>query len=185
MTNEKQVNVILFQPEIPGNTGNIMRTCVGFNVKLHLIRPFGFKMDDAHLRRAHLDYFDDLEYVEYDNFEDFLKKNDNPEIYYLTRYGHKSPDEIDYSKYEKEENKKLYFMFGRESTGIPYDILHNNLDHCFRIPTTDKIRSLNLSNCVAMILMYAESKLGYRNLIKHEPDKFKGEFFIDNYKKEE
>lgn len=181
MTN-KQVNVILFQPEIPQNTGNIMRTCVGFNVKLHLIRPYGFKLDDAHLKRAHLDYFDSLEYEEYDNYEEFLEKNGNPEIYYLTRYGHLSPDQLDYTKYQKDSEKKIYFMFGRESTGIPYDILSSHLDHCFRIPTTDDIRSLNLSNCVAMILFYCQTKLSYRGLIKHEPEKFKGEFFLDNYK---
>ncbi len=89
MTNFKQINVVLFQPEIPQNTGNIMRTCVGFNVKLHLIRPFGFKLDDAHLRRAHLDYFEDLDFEEYDDLQDFMNKNNNPKIYYLTRYGHK------------------------------------------------------------------------------------------------
>ncbi len=178
----KRVNVILFEPEIPANTGNIMRTCVGFDVKLHLIRPLGFKLDDAHLKRAHLDYFKDLDMEIYDNLDDFLTKNNNPEIYYLTRYGHISPDKIDYTPYTIDPNKKLFFMFGRESTGIPYNILHDNLDHCFRIPTTDKIRSLNLSNCVAMVLFYTMSKLDYPNLIKHEPDTFKGENFIDNYK---
>ena len=181
---KKQVNVVLFEPEIPANTGNIMRTCVGFNVKLHLIQPLGFKLDDAHLRRAHLDYFKDLEFVIYDNLNDFMEKNNNPEIYYLTRYGHMAPDSIDFKPYKEDSNKSLYFMFGRESTGIPYNVLHDHLDHCFRIPTTDKIRSLNLSNCVAMVLFYAMSQLNYPDLIRHEPDTFKGENFIDNYKEE-
>ncbi len=177
----KQVNVVLFEPEIPQNTGNIMRTCVGFNVKLHLIRPLGFRLDESHLRRAHVDYFNELDYEVYDNLEDFLKKNNNPEIYYFTRYGHKSPDKIDYDEY-KSTDKEIYFMFGRESTWFPYKILHDNLDHCFRIPTTDKIRALNLSNCVAMILYYCVAQLDYKDLLTHEPDKYKGEFFLDNYK---
>ncbi len=181
MTNKK-INVVLFQPEIPQNTGNIMRTCVGFDCKLHLIRPFGFKMDDAHLKRAHLDYFDHLEYEMYDNLEDFLEKNNHPEIYYLTRYGHKAPSDIDFSKY-RSNDKPIYFMFGRESTGIPYDVLHDNLDHCFRIPTTDKIRSLNLSNCVALTVYYALTKLDYLDLLREEPEIYKGANFIDNYTK--
>jgi tRNA (cytidine/uridine-2'-O-)-methyltransferase len=172
-----KINIVLFQPEIPQNTGNIMRSCVGFNAKLHLIKPYGFKLDEKHLKRAHLDYFDSLEYEEYESYEDFMEKNGSPEIFYLTRYGHKSPDKIDY-----DINKPVYFMFGRESTGIPYDILHNNLDHCFRIPTTDDIRSLNLSNCVAIVLYNAVQKASFEGLICHEPEKFKGENFIDNFK---
>ncbi len=181
MTN-KQINVVLFQPEIPQNTGNIMRTCVGFNAKLHLIRPLGFKLDDAHLKRAHLDYYEYLDYEIYDTLDDFMEKNNNPEIYYLTRYGHKAPSDIDFTKY-KGNDTPIYFMFGRESTGIPYDVLHDHLDHCFRIPTTDNIRSLNLSNCVALTLYYALSQLDYLDLLKEEPEKYKGANFIDNYTK--
>lgn len=176
----KQVNIVLYQPEIPQNTGNIMRSCVGFNAKLHLIKPLGFKLDEKHLQRSALDYFEFLDYEVYETYEDFLTKNPNGVTYYLTRYGHKSPKEINF----KEEAKDLpiYIMFGRESTGIPYDILHKNLDKCFRIPTTDKIRSLNLSNCAAIMLYNVTSSLDNDDaLIKHEPDCFKGENFIDNW----
>jgi tRNA (cytidine/uridine-2'-O-)-methyltransferase len=183
MTN-KQINVVLFQPEIPQNTGNIMRTCVGFNCKLHMIRPFGFKLDDAHLKRAHLDYYDYLDYECYDTLEEFMTKNNNPEIYYLTRYGHKAPSDIDFTKYKEDSTKPIYFMFGRESTGIPYDVLHDNLDHCFRIPTTDNVRSLNLSNCVALTVFYCLSQLNYLDLLREEPEKYKGANFIDNFKKD-
>ena len=176
----KRINVILYEPEIPQNTGNIMRSCVGFNAKLHLIKPLGFKLDEKHLRRSCVDYFEYLDYEVYDNLDDFKQKNPEGEIFYLTRYGHKSPTEIDFKSIPA--NKPIYLMFGRESTGIPYDILHNNLDHCFRIPTTDKIRSLNLSNCAAIMLFVATSALNEdEELLHHEPECFKGENFIDNW----
>lgn len=178
----KQINVVLFQPEIPQNTGNIMRSCVGFNAKLHLIKPLGFKLDEKHLQRSALDYYQYLDYEVYENYEDFLAKNKEGVTYYLTRYGHKSPAEIDFKK--EGLDKPIYLMFGRESTGIPYEILHDNLDHCFRIPTTDKIRSLNLSNCAAIMLYTVTAALDNDSeLVKHEPDCFKGEYFIDNWSK--
>lgn len=178
----KQINVVLFQPEIPQNTGNIMRSCVGFNAKLHLIKPLGFSLDEKHLKRSALDYFQYLDMEVYEDYDDFLSKNPEANIYYLTRYGHKSPSKIDFK--EEAQDKPIYLMFGRESTGIPYEILHNHLDRCYRIPTTDKIRSLNLSNCVAIMLFTVTSNLDNDpSLIKHEPNSFKGEFFIDNYEK--
>lgn len=175
----KKINIVLFEPEIPQNTGNIMRSCIGFNAKLHLIKPLGFKLDDKHMKRSCVDYFDFLDYEVYENLDDFYSKNKGV-IFYLTRYGHKSPKEIKLDNIDGP----IYFMFGRESTGIPYDILHNNLDMCFRIPTTDNVRSLNLSNCVAIILYEASEKLNFEGLLKHEPEKFKGEFFIDNFNEE-
>lgn len=171
-----KLNVVLFEPEIPQNTGNIMRSCVGFHAKLHLIKPYGFSLDEKHLRRAHLDYFDYLEYEEYDSLEDFLNKNKG-DFYILSRYGHKSPKVIDFSKAKND----IYLIFGKESTGLPYGFLKENLDACYRIPTTDKIRSLNLSNCVAIMLFLASSMIEDDTLIGHEPDTLKGEFFIDNF----
>lgn len=173
-----KINIVLYNPEIPQNTGNIMRSCVGFNAKLHLIKPLGFTLDEKHLKRSALDYYEFLNYQVYENYTEFLEKNKG-KFFYLTRYGHKTPGSIDFSKIEED----IYLVFGKESTGIPYDILHNNLDDCFRIPTTDKIRSLNLSNCVAIMLFQVVDKLGYPELITHEPDNMKGEFFIDNFKK--
>lgn len=172
-----KLNIVLYHPEIPQNTGNIMRSCVGFHAKLHLIKPLGFKLDDKHMTRSALDYLPYLDMEVYEDYEDFVSKNSG-DFYYLTRYGHKSPKQIDFSKCERD----IYIMFGKESTGIPYDILNANLDKCFRIPTTDKIRSLNLSNCVAIMLFLASSSLNDEALITHEPDSLKGEFFIDNYK---
>lgn len=179
----KRINIVLYNPEIPQNTGNIMRSCVGFDAKLHLIKPLGFSLDEKHLRRSCLDYYDYLDYEVYENYEDFLSKNKIGKTFYLTRYGHKSPSEINFKEIDKE--LPIYIMFGRESTGIPYDILHDNLNDCFRIPTTDKIRSLNLSNCVAIMLYQVTSQLDENEaLIKHEPECFKGENFIDNWKNE-
>ncbi len=174
----KKINIVLFQPEIPQNTGNIMRSCVGFNAKLHLIKPLGFSLEDKYMKRSSLDYLKDLDWCVYENLEDFLSKNKGP-IYYLTRYGHKTPKDIDISK----NDGPIYFMFGRESTGIPYDILHDNIDNCYRIPTTDNVRSLNLSNCVAIVLYEACQSDNFNGLLCHEPDKYKGEFFIDNFNK--
>lgn len=170
-----KINVVLFEPEIPQNTGNIMRSCVGFNAKLHLIKPLGFILDDKHLKRSCMDYYQYVDYEVYENYEDFVSKNTG-KFFYLTRYGRKSPKEIDFSALEED----IYLIFGKESSGIPYEILHNHLDNCFRIPTTDKIRSLNLSNCAAIMLYLVSASVGDDSLINHEPDTLKGEFFLYN-----
>ncbi len=172
-----KLNVVLFEPEIPQNTGNIMRSCVGFHAKLHLIKPYGFTLDEKHLKRARLDYFKYLEYEEYDSLNDFLIKNKG-DFYILSRYGHKSPKQIDFTTAEND----IYLIFGKESTGLPYDFIANNLNNTYRIPTTDKVRSLNLSNCVAIMLYLASSQVVDDELINHEPDSLKGEFFIDKFK---
>ncbi len=174
-----KLNVVLFEPEIPQNTGNIMRSCVGFDAKLHLIKPYGFSLDEKHLKRARLDYFKYLNYEEYDSLTDFLNKNKG-DFFILSRYGHKSPKEIKFNQYKND----IYLIFGKESTGLPYDFIANNLDKTFRIPTTDKVRSLNLSNCVAIMLYLASSEIDDPNLIFHEPDTLKGENFIDKFKGE-
>ncbi|MBQ2471441.1 MAG: tRNA (cytidine(34)-2'-O)-methyltransferase [Acholeplasmatales bacterium] len=173
-----KINVVLYHPEIPQNTGNIMRSCVGFHAKLHLIRPLGFKLDEARMRRAALDYFDYLEYEAYDDWDDFKSKNKG-KFYYLTRYGHKSPSTINFKEDAKDSD--IYLVFGAESTGIAYDILKDNLKDCYRIPTTDKIRSLNLSNCAAIMLFLASEAINDESIVvTHEPDSMKGENFIDD-----
>ena len=141
------INIVLYEPEIPQNTGNIMRTCVATGARLHLIEPLGFKIDDAHLKRSGVNYIDKLEYFVYKDYNDFLSKN-NGEFYYFTRYGKKPHTSFDYSNCDKD----IYLIFGKESTGIPKEILKNDLDKCMRIPMTDNVRSLNLSNCVAIVL---------------------------------
>ncbi len=162
------INIVLFEPEIPGNTGNIMRTCVATNTHLHLIEPLGFKMDEKSIKRSGVNYIDNCKYTIYKNIEDFYSKNDGT-FYYLTRYGHKPHTSFDYSN--TDEN--IYFMFGKESTGIPPKYLKPHIDNCMRIPTTDKVRSLNLSNCVALVLYEALRQQNYPNLLFDEPHKSK------------
>ncbi len=166
------INVVLYEPEIPQNTGNIMRTCVAVGAKLHLIEPFGFVLDDKKIRRSGVNYIDKLEYYRYINWDDFLSKNKNGEFYFFTRYGKKPHSDF---KYDNE--KDIYLVFGKESTGIPKEILKNYLDRCIRIPTTDNVRALNLSNCVAIGVYEAERQLNYSGLLKSEP--FKGENYLD------
>jgi len=160
------LHVVLYQPEIPGNTGNIMRTCVATGTKLHLIKPLGFSIDDAHLKRSGVNYIDKLEYTVYENFLEFKEKNKG-EYYYFTRYGHKPHTSFDYS----ESDKDIYLIFGKESTGIPKEILKDDLDHCMRIPMTDNVRSLNLSNCVAICVYEVLRQQNYNDLLREEPHK--------------
>lgn len=162
-------NIVLFEPEIPQNTGNIMRTCVATNTKLHLIKPLGFVIDDAHLKRSGVNYIDKLEYTIYENWDDFKSKNPGV-YYYFTRYGHKPHTSFDYSN---KNNQELYFIFGKESTGIPKEILKDDLDHCMRIPMTDNVRALNLSNCVAIVTYEVLRQQNYRDLLREEPHKDK------------
>ena len=160
-------NIVLFEPEIPQNTGNIMRTCVATNTKLHLIKPLGFVLDDAHLKRSGVNYIDKLEYAASENCEDFRAKNKGI-YYYFTRYGRKPHTSFDYSNKEKDN---LYFIFGKESTGIPKEILKNDLEHCMRIPMTDKVRALNVSNSVAIVIYEALRQQDYNDLLREEPHK--------------
>ena len=160
------IHVVLYQPEIPGNTGNIMRTCVATNTHLHLIKPLGFSIDDAHLKRSGVNYIDKLNYTVYENFEEF-KENNRGTYYYFTRYGHKPHTSFDYSNQDEE----IYLIFGKESTGIPKEILKNDLEHCMRIPMTDNVRSLNLSNCAAICIYEVLRQQNYRNLLRDEPHK--------------
>ena len=166
------INVVLFEPEIPGNTGNIMRTCAGTDTKLHLIKPLGFSLEDRYIKRSGVNYIDKCDYIVYENWDDFVSKNKGT-FYYLTRYGKKPHTSFDYSN--KSEN--IYFIFGKESTGIPKEILKQDLDHCLRIPMTDNIRALNLSNTVAILIYEALRQQDYRQLLKTEP--FKGENYLE------
>ena len=166
------INVVLYEPEIPQNTGNIMRTCVATNSHLHLIKPLGFKLDDAHMKRSAVNYIENLNYTVYENWEDFKSKN-NGTFYYLTRYGHKPHSTFDYTN--KDEN--IYLVFGKESTGIPKEILKNNLEHCMRIPMTDKVRALNVSNSVAIMVYEVLRQQDYRDLLRDEP--FKGKDYLE------
>ena len=160
-------NIVLYQPEIPQNTGNIMRTCVATGTKLHLIKPLGFILDDAHLKRSGVNYIDKLDYQIYESYEDFLNQNSGV-FYYFTRYGRKPHSSFDYSN---DKNENLYFIFGKESTGIPKSILQNHLDYCMRIPMTDNVRALNVSNSVAIVIYEALRQQNYEGLLMEEPHK--------------
>ena len=159
-------HIVLFEPEIPQNTGNIMRTCVATNTKLHLIRPFGFVLDDAHLKRSGVNYIDKLDYEVYDGFADFKSKNPGT-YYYLTRYGHKPHTSFDYT----DPSEERYCIFGKESTGIPLEILRDDLQHCLRIPMSDNVRALNVSNSVAIVIYEALRQQQYSGLCLEEPHK--------------
>lgn len=165
------INIVLYQPEIPGNTGNIMRTCAATNAKLHLIKPLGFSLEEKYIKRSGVNYIDKVDYTVYESFEEFLSKN-NGEFYFLTRYGKKPHTTFDYS----DKTKNIYLFFGKESTGIPKEILRNYLDRCLRIPTTDNVRSLNLSNCVAIVLYEVLRQQDFPKLLRTEP--FKGEDYL-------
>ena len=164
------INVVLFEPEIPGNTGNIMRTCVATNTKLHLIKPLGFSLDEKYIRRSGVNYIDHCDYTVYENWDDFIEKNaTNGTFYFLTRYGHKPHTSFDYSN----SNENIYFVFGKESTGIPREILKPHLKNCMRMPMTSHVRALNLSNSCAIVIYEALRQQDYNDLLREEPHKGK------------
>lgn len=165
------INIVLYEPEIPENTGNIMRTCVATNSRLHLIEPFGFIFDKNRIKRSGANYIDKVDYRIYLDWDDFLSKNDG-EFYYLTRYGTSTYSDIDFS----DVNKNIYLIFGKESTGIPKKILHDNFDRCFRIPTSMNVRALNLSNCVALVTYEVLRQMNFPNLLRSDP--FKGKDYL-------
>ena len=168
------INVVLFEPEIPTNTGNIMRTCIATNAKLHLIKPLGFSLDEKSVRRSGVNYIDKVDLTVYENMEDFYSKNFGT-FYYLTRYGHKPHTTGDFSN--NKEN--IYFVFGKESTGIPKKYLRPNLDNCFRLPMSKNVRSLNLSNTVAIVVYEALRQQNYNDLLFDEPHKSK-DFILED-----
>ena len=153
------MNIVLLEPEIPANTGNIGRTCVATGTKLHLIKPLGFLVDDKSLKRSGLDYWKDLEVFYYENFQDFLDKNNNPTIFMATTKAQKIYTEVCY-------DKDSFIMFGKESKGIPEDILINNKETCIRIPMLSEYRSLNLSNAVSVVLYEAIRQNNFVDLLK-------------------
>ena len=162
------INVVLYEPEIPTNTGNIMRTCIATNARLHLIKPLGFSLDEKSVKRSGVNYIDKIDLTVYENIEDFYSKNTGT-FYYLTRYGHKPHTTGDFSN--SKEN--IYFMFGKESTGIPKKYLRDHLDNCFRLPMSKNVRSLNLSNTVAIVVYEALRQQNYNDLYFEEPHKSK------------
>lgn len=154
------VHVVLYQPEIPANTGNIARSCAATNTTLHLIRPLGFSADDRTLRRAGLDYWEFVNIIIYDSLDEFYEKNAGGEFFYLTKFGQKDHTAFDYSK----PNKDYYFIFGRETTGLPKEVIEKNKDVALRIPMNDNVTSLNLSNTAAILIYEALRQQNYPGL---------------------
>lgn len=150
------MNIILHQPEIPANTGNIGRTCVATGTALHLIEPLGFVINEKALKRAGMDYWNQLNLHRYMNYEEFLSNNPNAKIWMATTKAHRVYTEVSFGPDD-------YIMFGKESAGIPEEILVENEERCIRIPMFDGIRSLNLSNSVAIVLYEALRQNGFKN----------------------
>lgn len=167
-------NIVLYEPEIPQNSGNIMRTCAGTDTKLHFIKPLGFRLEDAHLHRSAVNYFDHVDFEVYENWEDFKNKNQDGKMYFLTRYGMKTPHELKLD----DPNETYYFVIGKESTGVPKEILREHLEDCIRIPTNDKIRSLNISNVAAVVIFEALRQQDYNDLERFEPETLKGKDWL-------
>ncbi|MDE6834038.1 MAG: tRNA (uridine(34)/cytosine(34)/5-carboxymethylaminomethyluridine(34)-2'-O)-methyltransferase TrmL [Ruminococcus sp.] len=137
------LNIVLVEPQIPQNTGNISRTCAVTGARLHLIKPLGFEVSDKHLKRAGLDYWDKLEITYYENLNDFFEKNKSGNFFYFTTKGRHVHSDVEYPD-------NAYLIFGREDAGLPEDLLYKNPDTCVRIPMRNNLRSLNLSNSVAI-----------------------------------
>jgi len=167
------IHVVLYQPEIPQNTGNIMRTCAATNTQLHLIKPLGFALDEKSVRRSGMDYRDIIVPKVYEDYEHFLSLN-NGTYFFITRYGKKAPTNVAFNQCEDD----IYLFFGRESTGIPKDILRPHIETCLRLPMVENARSLNLSNTVAIVVYEVLRQLDYPGLSKVEV--IKGEDWLEH-----
>lgn len=151
------MHIVLHEPEIPANTGNIGRTCVATDTSLHLIEPLGFRLDEKSIKRAGMDYWEHLDVSTYINYEDFCKKNPGAKIWYATTKAKHSYTNVQFGPDD-------YIMFGKESAGIPEEILVEHEEQCIRIPMLPKIRSLNLSNSVAIVLYEALRQQGFTGM---------------------
>lgn len=169
------INVVLYEPEIPANTGNIIRTCMATGSVLHLIEPLGFTFEDKYLRRAGMDYIKDADIRIYKNWDDFASKNPEERCFFLTRYGKQPPSSFDFSNPDED----VYFVLGKESTGVDKAILKRNIERCMRLPMVHNARSLNLGNCTAIMVYEALRQQNYPNLSFSE--QLKGEDFLENY----
>ena len=151
------MNIVLHEPEIPANTGNIGRSCVATGTRLHLIEPLGFKLTEYALKRSGMDYWPQLDYVRYINYADFLENNKGARIFFATTKARRTYCDVEYGPDD-------YIMFGKESHGIPEEILVDNEENCIRIPMLPGIRSLNLSNSVNIVLYEALRQQGFKGM---------------------
>ena len=153
----KKINIVLLEPEIPQNTGNISRTAAVTGAALHMIRPFGFEITDKHLKRAGLDYWDKLDVTYYDSYEDFISKNEGAELYFFTARGERCYADIEYPD-------GAYLVFGKESVGLPEHLVTENADRCVRIPMLPTLRCHNLSNSVAIAVYEVLRQGGFEGM---------------------
>ncbi|WP_295093300.1 tRNA (uridine(34)/cytosine(34)/5-carboxymethylaminomethyluridine(34)-2'-O)-methyltransferase TrmL [Ruminococcus sp.] len=153
----QNLNIVLVEPQIPQNTGNISRTCAVTGAKLHLVRPLGFEVSDKQLKRAGLDYWDKLDITYYDSLDDFFTRNEGGNFFYFTTKGLHVHSEVEYPD-------NSYLIFGREDKGLPEVLLHNNPESCLRIPMRNELRSLNLSNSVAIAVYEVLRQWDYPDL---------------------
>lgn len=160
---ENHINVVLFQPEIPQNTGNIARTCACAGASLHLVHPLGFHLTERNIRRSGMDYFEHVSLVQWESDEAFLEAHGDDELFLFTGRAAKLFADVDYAR--ASETGELYLCFGRESAGIDEEILDRYDDRCVRIPMIPDRRSLNLANSVAIALYEAQRQLGYPGLV--------------------
>ena len=152
-----KINIVLYSPEIPQNTGNISRTCAVTGAALHIIRPIGFEISDRTLKRAGLDYWDKLDVTYYDDYEDFLSKNQGAELYYFSAHGRLRHTDVEYPG-------GVYLVFGRESVGLPRELVEANIERSVRIPMRKTLRCLNLSNSVAIAVYEVLRQRGFSDL---------------------
>ena len=153
------MNIVLLEPEIPANTGNIGRSCISTNSSLHLIKPLGFSVDDKHLKRSGLDYWPDLDVFYYENFKDFHEKHAKAQIFFATTKAKKIYTEVNYGP-------NAFIVFGKESAGIPEEILLANKENCVRLPMGERYRSLNLASSAAVILYEALRQNNFDGLLR-------------------
>lgn len=166
-------HIVLYEPEIPQNTGNIIRLCVAFQMTLHIIRPAGFPLSISALRRSSVNYVDAVDMQIHDTWADFMAHVKGT-LYFVTRYGNQTPDHVDLS----DKISDVYLIFGSESSGVPKTILKKHLKALIRIPMDDTMRSLNLANSVAMLAYESARQSGFKSLSKEEPANFKGKNYL-------
>ena len=156
-----KINIVMVEPEIPQNTGNIARTCAAIGAKLHLVKPLGFEISDKYLKRAGLDYWDKLEIEEHESLQAFLEKYKPEEnhMYFSTTKGQQCYSDIDYSDFDE-----VFILFGKETKGLPEDLLKKYIKNTIRIPMREHLRSLNLSNSVAIVVYEVLRQVGFGNL---------------------
>ena len=157
------LHIVLYQPQIPANTGNIARTCAGTNTSLHLIHPLGFSTDDKMLKRAGLDYWPYVDIHYHESLETFVKMTEsktNAKVYLIETYGTQNYTQFDYT----DSSQEIYFLFGRETTGLPKEFAHARAENCLRIPQSQHIRSLNLSNAAAIVIYEALRQQNFSGL---------------------